>query len=152
MAVLGSGPVLWKLRAEPAEAGRFGDATALVLALTVLVVPMYAPYNQVLLLPAILLLARERSLLAHSRGLRFGFFAGAFALAWQWMASLALTAIYLLVSRSRALEGWSWPFFATFALPVIVFALIFFYMRSSGFCLGNGGEEPSSTKTLPVGA
>jgi hypothetical protein len=152
MAVLGCGPVLWKLRGEPAEAGRFGDATALVLALTVLVVPMYAPYNQVLLLPAILLLARESRLLAHSRGLRFGFFAGAIALAWQWMASLALTAIYLLVSRSRAIEGWSWPFFATFAVPVIVFALIFFYMRSSSFCLRNGGEEPSSTKTLPVGA
>src|SRR5580700_6753719 len=133
-AVVVCGFLLWKLRVEPADKQNFGLAISLVLALTVLVVPMYAPYNQVLLLPAILALVRDSRLLAHSRGLRFGFFAGGFALAWQWMASLALTAIYLLVSRSRALEGWSWPFFATFAVPVIVFALIFFYMRSRSFC------------------
>ena len=132
LAVIGCVPVLWKLRLQAAETAAFGEATALVLALTVLVVPMYAPYNQILLLPAILLLARERRALLRSRGLRWGFFVGAFALAWQWMASVALTVIYLLVSRARALDGWSWPFFATFALPVFVFALIFFYVKQTG--------------------
>jgi len=123
-------PALWKLRRERAETAGFSEATALVLALTVLVVPMYAPYNQVLLLPAILLLARERRAMSlQSRGLRMGYFLGAFALAWQWIASAGLTAIYFLESRSRALDGWSWPFFATFAVPVFGFVLVFFYVR-----------------------
>jgi hypothetical protein len=140
IAVIASGRVLWKLRRERTEAAGFGEAAALVLALTVLVVPMYAPYNQVLLLPAILLLARERGALwLRSRGLRWGYLIGGFALAWQWIASLALTAIYLLVSRPRALDGWSWPFFATFAVPVIVFVLIFFYVKQSD--LHPGGAD-----------
>jgi len=58
-----------------------------------------------------------------------GYFLGAFALAWQWIASAGLTAIYFLESRSRALDGWSWPFFATFAVPVFGFVLVFFYVR-----------------------
>jgi MFS family permease len=76
-------------------------------------------------MPAILaLLAECRLLNSRSRGFRFGYLAGAFALAWQWMASITLCAIYLLASRSLALDGWKWPFFATFALPVLIFALM----------------------------
>jgi hypothetical protein len=130
IAVIACGLALWRLRRERAEAFGFSEGTALALALTVLVVPMYAPYNQVLLLPAILLLARERGALGlRSKGFRWGYFLGAFALGWQWMASMGLTVIYLLVSRPRALEDWSWPVFATLTLPVFVFALIFFYVH-----------------------
>jgi hypothetical protein len=103
------------------------------MALTVLVVPMYAPYNQVLLLPAILVLARDRSeMVSRSRGLRFLYMAGGFALAWQWIASLGLSAAYLIVSRSWALSGWKWPFFATFAVPVLMFALMLVRLRFGG--------------------
>lgn len=127
IAVLACGSVLWKVRREQADASGFSSATALVLALTVLVVPMYAPYNQVLLLPAILLLVRERAaFLSGSRGRRFGYVIGRVAVGWQWIASLGLTGIYLLVSPAHALDGWQWPFFATFALPVWIFALIYF--------------------------
>ncbi len=130
IAVIACGPVLWRLRRERAEAAEFSEATALVLALTVLVVPMYAPYNQVLLLPAVLLLAREwREVWARSSGLRWGYLIGAFALVWQWIASVALCGMYFLLSRERALAGWSWPFFATFAVPVFGFALIFFHVQ-----------------------
>jgi hypothetical protein len=125
VAVLACALVLWKLRGEVADTAAFGRALALVMALTVLVVPMYAPYNQVLLLPAILVLARNRTFFtSRSRALRFGYVAGAFALAWQWIASLSLSGVYLLGARAWALAGWKWPFFATFTLPVLVFALI----------------------------
>jgi hypothetical protein len=132
IAVLACGPMLWRLRREPANASGFGCATALVLALTVLVVPMYAPYNQVLLLPAILMLVRERgAFISRSRVRRWAYLVGVFLLGWQWVASLGLTATYWLASRDWALEGWKWPFFATFALPVWVFALIFFYVKDA---------------------
>jgi hypothetical protein len=132
IAVLASAVILWRLRKVAAGAQEFGQATALVMALTVLVVPMYAPYNQVLLVPAVLaLLHAWKTLHSRSRGFRFGYLAGAFALAWQWMASITLCAIYLLASRSFALDGWKWPFFATFALPVLIFALMLVETRKA---------------------
>jgi hypothetical protein len=124
-AILGCGWALWRLRAMPADTVAFGRGIALVLALTVLVVPMYAPYNQVLLLPAILLLVRERAAFAsRSIGLRLGYLACTFAGCWQWIASFVLSIGYLLGFRAWALSRWQWPLFATFALPVLVFALI----------------------------
>ncbi len=132
VAVLGCVLFLWKLRGESAEAEAFGRATALVMALTVLVVPMYAPYNQVLLLPAVLVLVRDRTFLnSRSRALRFAYLAGAFALAWQWIASVGLSGVYLFASPALALSGWKWPFFATFTLPVLVFALMFLDVQGS---------------------
>jgi hypothetical protein len=130
MAVLACGPVLWRLRGKQADDSGFGCASALVLALTVLVVPMYAPYNQVLLLPAILLLVRERAAFASRSRMRgLAYWVGVLVVGWQWAASLGLTLIYLLGSRVWALDGWKWPFFATFALPFWLFALIFFYAQ-----------------------
>ena len=132
IAVLASAVPLWKLRRTSAGAAEFGRATALVLALTVLVVPMYAPYNQVLLVPAVLVLLHDRTLLAStSRGLRVGYLLGGLALIWQWIASLSLSIGYFL-SPAWALNRWTWPFFATFALPVIIFALILLDTLSHG--------------------
>ena len=116
--------LLWKLRREFSDPLVFGRATALVLALTVLIVPMFAPYNQVLLLPAIMLLVRDRAeFTSRSRALRLLYLAGALVVAWQWIASLTLTGAYLLGSPAWALGAWKWPFLATFAVPVVVFGL-----------------------------
>jgi hypothetical protein len=132
VAVLACAFLLWKLRGEPADAEPFGRATALVMALTILVVPMYAPYNQVLLVPAMLVLVRDRTLLtSRSRGVRFLYLAGVVALVWQWVASLSLSGAYLFASQAWALSGWKSPFFTTFALPVLVFALMFLDVRGS---------------------
>jgi hypothetical protein len=43
------------------------------------------------------------------------------ALAWQWIASLGLSALWF-VSRDAAFSGWKAPFYATFALPVLILA------------------------------
>jgi hypothetical protein len=136
-AVIGCAFFLWKVRRKAGDAVEFGEATALVMALTVLVVPMYAPYNQVLLVPAILVLVRDRALfLTHSRIRRFAYLVGVLVVGWEWAASLNLSAIYLLGTRGWAMERWKWPFLATFALPVWVFALIF-------FCVNKAGAAPS---------
>jgi hypothetical protein len=123
LAVLMCGLVLWTVRKQPASSPEFGSALALVLALTVLIVPMYAPYNQVLLLPAILSLVRDRSaLILESRAARIVYAATAFALAWQWLASMG-TFVTWLVSPAEALKMWKLPFYATFTLPVLLFTL-----------------------------
>jgi hypothetical protein len=141
-AVVACGFLLWKLRTVPADEQNFGLGISLVLALTVLVVPMYAPYNQVLLLPAILVLARDRTLFtSRSRAVRFLYLAAVFALAWQWIASLSLSSVYLLGWRAWAISAWKVPFFATFSLPVFVFALILLAVQ--GAQRGAGIQESS---------
>ena len=123
LAVLMAGLALWTVRKQPASSPEFGRALALVVALTVLIVPMYAPYNQVLLLPAILSLVRERpALVLSSRAARIVYAAAALALAWQWIASIGLTVTWF-ASPVEALKMWKLPFYATFTLPVLVFAL-----------------------------
>lgn len=123
-AVLACAVFLWKRRGEPGNTVEFGIATALIMTLAVLVVPMYAPYNQVLLLPAVLVLARGREgFLSRGRGVRSLYLLAAFALMWEWIASLGLSAVYF-VSREWALRGWWLPFAATFALPVLIFVLV----------------------------
>jgi hypothetical protein len=123
LAVLMCGIVLWTVRKQPASPPEFGRALALVLALTVLIVPMYAPYNQVLLLLAILSLVRDRTaLILESRAARIVYAATAFALAWQWVASMGIFVTWL-VSPAEALKMWKLPFYATFTLPVLLFTL-----------------------------
>jgi Glycosyltransferase family 87 len=129
-AILASAAALVRLRKAAGNEVGFARAAALVMALTVLVVPMYAPYNQVLLLPALLVLARDRILLfARSQGTRFGYLAAFFALSWQWLAALFLSAAYIFGFREWALRGWWWPGLATFALPVLVLALMLVDVR-----------------------
>lgn len=115
---------LLKLRSRAVESAAFGRSLALVLALTVLVVPMFAPYNQVLLVPAILSLVRDRA--RFNSGSRMSYFlyvAGFLILAWQWFASAGLSAAYLLVSPAWAEGKWQLPFLTTFVVPVIIFGL-----------------------------
>ncbi len=133
-----------KLRTVPADEQNFGLGISLVLALTVLVVPMYAPYNQVLLLPAILVLARDRTLFtSRSRAVRFLYLAAAVALAWQWRASLCLSSVYLLGWRAgnQCLES---AFFCDVQLAGICFRI------DSSCCAGcSGGRESKRVHVKP---
>ncbi|MGA8430860.1 MAG: glycosyltransferase family 87 protein [Candidatus Sulfotelmatobacter sp.] len=129
IAALASGVLLWRGRADAADSQSFGSSAALVMALTVLIIPMTSPYNQVLLLPSVLFLARERSQLAsNSAAIRIIYVGAVFALAWAWLASMGLAATWCF-SPPLAMEGWKLPLYATFALPVLIFALTLFAMR-----------------------
>jgi hypothetical protein len=129
LAVLACAAPLWRLRSRPAADESFARALALVMALTVLIVPLYAPYNQVLLLPAILLLAREwRKLTFDSLAVRLVYALGVLVFGWPWLSSLLLTVIWMF-SHTAAMNGWKFPLYATFALPVLVFALTLVSLR-----------------------
>lgn len=129
IAALASAALLWRFRSVQPSSENFGRSVALVTALTLVVIPMDSPYNQVLLLPSILLLAREvKALTCASRVIRTVYFGGLFALSWAWLASLALMAIWCF-SRAAALRAWKAPLYATFALPVLVFLLTFSLLR-----------------------
>lgn len=127
-AIIVCGLFAWRFRGEEKSEAGFVSITALVLALTVFIAPMYAPYNQLLLIPAILLLVRDRSML-RSRILHLAGLFGALLVVWQWLATLCLAVGYRIESREWALARWRWPLFTTLLTPVWIFMLIFFYVQ-----------------------
>jgi hypothetical protein len=141
-AVGACGMVMWKWRKIETSDSEFPSLVALVLALTVLIVPMYAPYNQVLLLPVVLVLVKERrEFFARAQWRRMILAVGGIILVWQWVASISLAAVYLLVSQERALQDWTWPFFGTIALPLWTFGLIFIHLRAKPLRFSAAGSS-----------
>jgi hypothetical protein len=132
LAVSGCAFCLWRVLREPASSLGFGRAFGVVLALTALVVPMYAPYNQVLLVPAILALARDtRDLGCDSRLSRYGRAIGGLLLVWPWIATLGLGAASFWLSMEQKQMVWTLPFYTTFALPVVILSLAVLDMQTS---------------------
>jgi MFS family permease len=90
----------------------------------VLIVPMFAPYNQVLLMPAILALVRSEvsgeDVLPAIRRARV---IGAFLLVWPWIATLGLSLVFVWITPALRERLWRVPFYSNFMLPVFLFGL-----------------------------
>ena len=116
---------VWRVRGAAATTTVFGQAFALMLALTVVIVPMSAPYNQVLLAPAILALLRSESsqeaILPSVRRVRQ---IGALLLAWPWIATIGLSLGYPWLTPGVRGRIWLMPFYSNFMVPVFVFGLM----------------------------
>ncbi len=112
-----TGLICWKERKQVADSEAFARVLCLVLAVTVLVAPTAAPYNQILLLPAMLLLAREwRTIRERRVGSTLLLTLAAAATAWPWIIwtvpfwtvwlnPVAATALMLLVAYRGASVG-----------------------------------------------
>jgi hypothetical protein len=115
-----TGPV----RREAANTAAFGRTFALVLALTVLVVPMFAPYNQVLLVPAILALLRsESSSDPILPAVRLARAVAGVLLVWPWIATIGLSLAYVWLTPEVRQRVWPMPFYSNFIVPVFIFGL-----------------------------
>lgn len=123
-SVLACAACLWSQRREPASSAPFGRCFALVLALTVVIVPMSALYNQVLLAPAILMLVRS-SISGDEvlPAIRLARFVGGVLLVWPWIATTGLSLAYLWLTPALRERVWPMPFYASFMLPVFIFGL-----------------------------
>jgi hypothetical protein len=115
---------VWRVRGELATSAAFGRAFGLVLALTVVVVPMFAPYNQVLLAPAILALLRSESegnpILP---AIRLARAVGGILMVWPWIATVGLSLAYFWLTPELRQRVWPIPFYSNFMVPVFVFGL-----------------------------
>ena len=126
--VLACALCVWRVRAEPATSAAFGRVFGLVLALTVVIVPMFAPYNQVLLAPAILALLLSEIRSANSPDtvlpvIRLARVVAALFLTWPWIATLALAAAYPWLTPDLRQKLWPMPFYSNFITPVLIFGL-----------------------------
>ena len=125
--------VCWRWRREAAGSPRFGFCVAAALAGELLVIPKLSHYNQLLLLPALIVLWRmwhqseKRPLAARmfSRGVLV-------CLAWEWVAAVALAPVSLFVPVSRLYKIAGLPLYSSYAvLPLTVLALAAF-ARTTG--------------------
>jgi hypothetical protein len=121
-------------RRKAAEnSGAFQTATCMVLALTVITVPTFSLYNQVLLVPAILLIARDRrTIWARSMAGRVLLIAIEVLLAWQWLSAAALAGLSFVLSpetveRASGIPRWALPHIP---LGVAGLMLIHYYRRT----------------------
>jgi Glycosyltransferase family 87 len=134
----------YRERRQDANSGAFAFTVSLALALTVLLVPITATYNQVLLIPALLLLLKERraiwkssvvirALLVITAGLIF----------WPWFSSIILAALSFVLPLEKVDRAWAIPSWTVTQIPVALAALmlIFYYQ-----------EYYQKTFTAPAGA
>jgi hypothetical protein len=110
----------WYLRKVGAEDERFVYMTSLVLAVTLLMPPMYPPHYQLLLLAGVFLLARD----AQPKKLvfRFLYVFSAGLMAWSW--ALAIVLAFASFFTVRAQQFWAAPLWPTVLFPVPVIACL----------------------------
>jgi hypothetical protein len=114
----------WKRRHEPQDSVGFALSTSLVLATTVVIIPTFAPYNQVLLLPAIFLVVRSWDVLRHKSAMaRAIVFVAAALLLWPWLAAISLSVVSMF-SPATAQHAWAVPLYTSLGIPLGVLAAL----------------------------
>lgn len=124
MLVLSLASLCWPLLRADKDTMEFAACTALALSLAVLLVPMFAPYNQVLLFPAILLGVRYAAEFRRGKlATRLVYGVGAILMLWPWIAALGLMFGSLALAPRVIQSGWKLPFVTTLAIPMFVFGV-----------------------------
>jgi hypothetical protein len=127
--------VAWCFRYIPADSPEFGQMTVLTLAVTMLIIPTVAAYNQVLLLPAILLLVRDwRQISRMGATIRLFYFLVAAIVIWPWVAAFILSALTLLGYPQAAQSHWAMPLYTTLMTPLGIMTLLGLYTSGVGIC------------------
>jgi len=129
--VLATVAVGWRLRRVPSSSPAFPLLLAFVLAVTTVIVPMVAPYNHLLLLPAVLLIVRAwKDLWASSLACHVVCALASAAILWPWVASIGLSVVSLVVSPAVAQRAWTMPLWTSLAIPITILAVLAFQLSA----------------------
>lgn len=133
----------WRARAAPRDSEAFACMMAMVLAFTVLLIPTHAIYNQMLLAPAVLLLARDRlTLWNHGASQRVLFTVVSVIVAWPWVSSTVLVGLSFVLPQSTVLHAWALPLWTVLPAPVGVAAAMLLYAWRQTFA---AAREPRTS-------
>jgi hypothetical protein len=133
IVVLGLAVICWRFRRVSNHEPAFGCMMALLLAATITIAPKEAPYNQVLLIPPVLLIIRHLRLLWNKGFLsRATLLVAAGLVFWPWLAALGITAASLLYPSATVQRAWALPLYTSVAIPLAVFALMALVFREVG--------------------
>jgi len=117
--------VVWRVRQADEHSSEFQWSFSLALAVTLAVIPMFAPYNQLLLMPALMIFVRSLPALWSKNLLsRFLLAAAVIAVVFPWIAAVSLTAALLFLPATMLQKAWAIPIYTTFAIPVTTLALL----------------------------
>ncbi len=139
LAVAVAAHIGWKNRRCAEESSAFAAMVSLALAVTLLVIPNFHIYNQVMLLPALLVLVRDRQRIwSRDRMSRVLLWFAAVLLMWPWLASLVLACLSFVVPLELVERAWAAPWWTMLLLPVAVVGLMLahLYRRSSPAAAG----------------
>ncbi len=124
--------VCWRWRRAAANSEEFNLALGWVLTVTVVVVPMVAPYNQLLLLPGIFLIVQAwKTLWQRSRASRMACSVAALVVFWPGIASLALLLALLFLPAAAVQRAWAVPLWTNLVIPLVVLGLLAICIRDS---------------------
>ncbi|HEV2467780.1 MAG TPA: glycosyltransferase family 87 protein [Candidatus Sulfotelmatobacter sp.] len=116
---------LWRWRRAPETSSEFQYSLALVLATTLTVIPMFAPYNHLLLIPVLMLIVRAiRDLWAKSAISRGLTAIAVLTVFWPWIAAAGLMIANFFLPRAVVLNAWALPIYTSLAIPITVLALV----------------------------
>lgn len=137
----------WRTREATSGDADFQLVTCLVLAATLLLIPLYPPHYQLLLLPGALLIVREESKLWISGTAGRVLLAAAIApLLWSWTAAIVLAGASFFTSAVQ--QFWQVPLWPTVVLPIPVTACLglLMYRRTARTPNSSSPEQqPGST-------
>ena len=129
-----TGVIAWRERSQVANSQAFARMLCLILAVTVLLAPTIAPYNQILLLPALLMLASDWGGI-RKYGMARTFLIGlmAVAIGWPWMSSIVLATLSFVLPAQVVHKFWNVPFWTVWLIPVPVAALMLVVAHRGSF-------------------
>jgi Glycosyltransferase family 87 len=115
----------WRVRFASHDSVAFSTMLALVLAVTLVIVPTFAPYNQILLLPAVFLIAASwEELWGRSRLTRMACDLALLVVFWPWLASCGLMLASLFLPASSVQKAWTLPLYTSLGIPLVALGLL----------------------------
>jgi hypothetical protein len=114
----------WFTRWHSAESEGFQITLALVLTVTLVVLPMFAPYNQLLLFPALLFAWIHRKELWRTRAGRLAYGVALLLIIWPWLSSAGLDVASVMVAPATVQRLWALPIYTSPGIPLVVLLLL----------------------------
>ena len=143
LAVVATVYVGFKNRRVTIDSPAFAAMAALTLAVTVVVTPSYSLYNEIILLPAVLMLARDRTLLWNrNRQSRVLLSLAAALLLWQWLTSIVLSVLSFILPLRTFEAAWPVPLWTVHFLAIAVAGLVLMMSYEQTLLLP-AGPDPS---------
>jgi hypothetical protein len=130
--------LLWRWKGSEAGSETFNLGIAWTAAVTLAVLPKLAAYNQLLLIPAlIVLLGRWQDILNGGLITRSLAKAALASQVWQWIAALGLAVCSLAISPRLARSAAEVPLYTLLALSPLTLAAVALLTVSRRFASGN---------------
>ena len=115
----------WRNRRASEETPAFQWLLCFTLATTLVVIPMFAPYNQLLLLPGVMMALRTRQELLRSSHLsRFFCWMTAGSIGFPFLTAACLVMALAFLPGTTVQKAWGLPFYPSFAIPITTYGLL----------------------------